>query len=106
MASPSLPLYGVSVAQSPELNLKKAMSKNSSQNKEFDAKTTRDDAGRDDKRRLTPEAQRALAEAKARRAQKSENAAAKTTQKEVGGRKGPDPVRFGDWEKGGLVSDF
>jgi hypothetical protein len=26
--------------------------------------------------------------------------------KEVGGRDGPDPVRYGDWEKGGIVSDF
>ena len=26
--------------------------------------------------------------------------------KEVGGRKGPDPTRFGDWEKGGRCVDF
>ena len=25
---------------------------------------------------------------------------------EVGGRKGPDPVRYGDWEKGGRAIDF
>ncbi|MEI6484811.1 MAG: DUF1674 domain-containing protein [Sphingomonadales bacterium] len=25
---------------------------------------------------------------------------------EVGGRKGPDPVRYGDWEKGGIAVDF
>jgi hypothetical protein len=25
---------------------------------------------------------------------------------EVGGRNGPDPVRYGDWEKGGIASDF
>ncbi len=26
--------------------------------------------------------------------------------KEIGGRKGPDPVRYGDWEKNGIASDF
>ncbi len=25
---------------------------------------------------------------------------------EVGGRDGPDPVRYGDWEKGGRCIDF
>jgi hypothetical protein len=55
-------------------------------------------------RPLTPEAKRALAEAEERR-----NAAAKTAsvaKTEVGGREGPDPVRFGDWERGGIASDF
>lgn len=28
------------------------------------------------------------------------------TEKEVGGRGGPDPVRYGDWEKGGIAVDF
>jgi hypothetical protein len=50
---------------------------------------------------LTPEAQRALAEAEARR--KAENPV--TLPKEVG-RQGPEPTRFGDWEKKGIVSDF
>ncbi|WP_255536245.1 DUF1674 domain-containing protein [Pacificimonas pallii] len=27
-------------------------------------------------------------------------------QKEVGGRKGLDPTRYGDWEKGGIAVDF
>ncbi len=27
-------------------------------------------------------------------------------EKEIGGRKGPDPVRYGDWEKGGIAVDF
>ncbi len=27
-------------------------------------------------------------------------------QKEIGGRDGPEPTRFGDWEKKGIVSDF
>ncbi len=26
--------------------------------------------------------------------------------KEIGGRKGPDPTRFGDWEKNGRCIDF
>lgn len=25
---------------------------------------------------------------------------------EYGGRDGPDPVRYGDWEKGGIAVDF
>ena len=28
------------------------------------------------------------------------------TGREVGGRKGPDPVRYGDWEKAGIAVDF
>lgn len=27
-------------------------------------------------------------------------------EKEIGGRIGPDPVRYGDWEKGGIAVDF
>ena len=52
----------------------------------------------------TPEASRALAEAEARRKTQAlvENAAAP----EIGGPRGPDPVRFGDWERGGIASDF
>ncbi|MEX0300618.1 MAG: DUF1674 domain-containing protein [Kordiimonas sp.] len=26
--------------------------------------------------------------------------------KEVGGRSGPEPTRYGDWEKNGIISDF
>jgi len=26
--------------------------------------------------------------------------------REIGGRKGPDPVRYGDWEKNGRCIDF
>lgn len=54
-------------------------------------------------RSLPPAALRALAEAEARR--KAE--AAKTPPaKELGGRNGPEPVRYGDWEKKGLAIDF
>ena len=52
---------------------------------------------------LTPEAERALAEAEQRRKVLHE---AKPAAKEVGGRTGPDPIRFGDWETGGIASDF
>jgi hypothetical protein len=53
---------------------------------------------------LTPAAQRALAEAAERRRLRDAEAVARPT--EVGGRGGPDPVRFGDWEKGGIAWDF
>lgn len=51
---------------------------------------------------LPPAAQRALAEAEARR--KAAAAAALPT--EYGGRDGPEPVRFGDYEKNGIAVDF
>lgn len=55
-------------------------------------------------RGLSPAARRALAEAEERRRLAAEQEAARP--KEVGGRNGPDPIRYGDWEKGGIVSDF
>ena len=57
---------------------------------------------------LTPGAQRALAEAAERRrlAKQAEEEAARTAQKELNGRDGPDPVRYGDWEVKGIISDF
>ena len=45
---------------------------------------------------------RALAEAEARRQQNK----AADLPPELGGRDGPEPVRYGDWEKKGLTSDF
>ncbi|MEZ5959760.1 MAG: DUF1674 domain-containing protein [Hyphomonadaceae bacterium] len=54
-------------------------------------------------RKLTPEAQRALAEAEQRRAAM---AAAEKRAKELGGPDGPEPTRFGDWERKGIASDF
>ena len=36
--------------------------------------------------------------------EKAEDAPAKP--REIGGRKGPDPVRYGDWEKNGRCIDF
>ncbi|MEM6938849.1 MAG: DUF1674 domain-containing protein [Pseudomonadota bacterium] len=59
-----------------------------------DSATPRDD--------LPPAAQRALAEAEARR-QKAKDL---ELPKELGGREGPEPVRYGDWEKKGIAIDF
>jgi len=53
-------------------------------------------------RPLPPAAQRALAEAAERRAQAEQPAAPK----EINGRDGPEPVRYGDWEVKGIASDF
>lgn len=52
---------------------------------------------------LTPAAQRALAEAEERRA-KAKAEAEKAT--ELGGPAGPEPTRFGDWERKGMAVDF
>ncbi|WP_299550664.1 DUF1674 domain-containing protein [uncultured Tateyamaria sp.] len=51
---------------------------------------------------LPPAAQRALSEAKERR----KAAQALELPTELGGRDGPEPVRYGDWEKKGLAIDF
>ncbi|SEM62883.1 hypothetical protein SAMN04488103_101677 [Gemmobacter aquatilis] len=51
---------------------------------------------------LPPEALRALAEAEERR----KAAKALELAPELGGRDGPEPVRYGDWEKKGLAIDF
>jgi hypothetical protein len=53
---------------------------------------------------LSPAAQRALAEAEARR--RLAAAEAKSLPKEFQGPKGPEPTRYGDWENKGLASDF
>lgn len=49
---------------------------------------------------LTPEARRALEEAAARRKE------AAALPREVGGPAGPEPTRYGDWERKGIASDF
>ena len=51
---------------------------------------------------LPPAAQRALAEAEDRR----NKVAAKRLPPELGGRDGPEPVRYGDWERKGIAVDF
>jgi hypothetical protein len=55
-------------------------------------------------RPLTAAARRALAEATARRAEIDARLADRP--KELAGRDGPDPIRYGDWEVRGLASDF
>jgi len=52
---------------------------------------------------LTPQARRALEEAAERR-RRAETEALLAPEK--GGREGPEPTRYGDWEKGGIASDF
>jgi hypothetical protein len=54
------------------------------------------------KRPLTEAARRALAEAEARR----KAAVDEARPVEINGRKGPEPVRYGDWEVKGIATDF
>ena len=57
----------------------------------------------DDSRDTLPEAaKRALAEAEERR----RRAKGPGLPPELGGRDGPEPVRFGDWERKGIAVDF
>ncbi len=51
---------------------------------------------------LPPAAQRALAEAEARR----QAANTPPAPPELGGPKGLEPIRFGDWERKGIAVDF
>lgn len=55
------------------------------------------------RKNLPPAALRALAEAEERRKAAAEAAA---LPKELRGRDGPEPVRYGDWEVKGIASDF
>ncbi|MBV1866977.1 MAG: DUF1674 domain-containing protein [Marinosulfonomonas sp.] len=55
-----------------------------------------------DKTDIPPAAKRALAEAEARR----KSATQEKPAPESGGRDGPEPVRYGDWEKNGIAIDF
>jgi hypothetical protein len=56
----------------------------------------------DTQRPITPEARRALAEAAERRAA----AALALAPNERGGPAGPEPTRYGDWERKGIAVDF
>ena len=51
---------------------------------------------------ISAAAARALAEALARK----EAAHTEKLPLELGGRNGPEPVRFGDWERRGIAVDF
>ena len=55
-----------------------------------------------EKQSIPPEAVRALAEAEERR----NKAKIEVLPKELGGREGPEPVRYGDWERKGIAIDF
>ncbi len=57
---------------------------------------------RDKPSEIQPAAQRALEEAEARRKAERD----RRRPREVGGRKGPEPTRYGDWENKGIASDF
>ena len=54
--------------------------------------------------RLSEAAKRALAEAEERR--RARKAEAESGECELGGPKGPEPTRYGDWEKKGITYDF
>jgi hypothetical protein len=58
-----------------------------------------------DGRELSPAARRALAEAAARRKAEAQAQAAAASG-EQGGPKGPEPTRYGDWERKGIAVDF
>jgi hypothetical protein len=68
------------------------------------SKTPAETVGDASPKELTPAARRALAEAEARRTEYREKEAA--LPKEIGGRGGKEPGRYGDWEVKGLTSDF
>jgi hypothetical protein len=55
------------------------------------------------RQRIAAAAQRALEEAEARR---KAAAPGQSPPKELGGQAGPEPTRYGDWEKKGIISDF
>jgi hypothetical protein len=59
---------------------------------------------KEEKPALSPAAERALKEAEERRRQRDKGKP--PADAEVGGRGGPDPARYGDWEKDGIASDF
>jgi hypothetical protein len=53
-------------------------------------------------KRIRAAGERARAEAESRR-----NATTSVAlPKEIGGRNGPEPTRYGDWERNGIISDF
>jgi hypothetical protein len=60
----------------------------------------------DTPKQLTPQAQRALAEAAERRAAFDKQAAEQVQKTELDGRGGLDPVRYNDWEIKGIACDF
>ena len=70
----------------------------------IDARSESKPESKSDRKQLSPAAQRALAEAEARR--KAAEADAHPMARELQGPKGPEPTRYGDWENKGIASDF
>ncbi|MDR1828553.1 MAG: DUF1674 domain-containing protein, partial [Methylobacteriaceae bacterium] len=64
------------------------------------------DTATSDKKSLSPEARRALAEAAERRAGTDARVAELHRIREIRGRDGPEPIRYEDWENKGIASDF
>ena len=62
----------------------------------------RPDTGDEKKARIAAAARRALAEAEGGRAARKPA----SSPREVGGRDGPDPARYGDYEVKGIACDF
>jgi len=56
--------------------------------------------------RIAEAGRRAKAEAEARRAEADKEQDKQQLPPELGGPKGPEPTRYGDWERKGIVSDF
>jgi hypothetical protein len=54
-------------------------------------------------KRIREAGERANAEAEARRMASNAKSPPPT---EIGGPKGPEPTRYGDWERNGIASDF
>jgi hypothetical protein len=57
-------------------------------------------------KRLQEATRRANAEAAARRDSNESKQTAEPSVPERGGRDGPEPTRYGDWEKSGIICDF
>jgi hypothetical protein len=68
------------------------------------ADSSEGEAGAAECRSRTPASRRALAEAEARRAEIARRAT--DHPKEINGPRGPEPIRYGDWEVKGIASDF
>ncbi|HEY1631128.1 MAG TPA: DUF1674 domain-containing protein [Rhizomicrobium sp.] len=64
----------------------------------------------DPTRKLSPRQIRSRIRDAGKRAKEEADARRKVRQgalpPEIGGQKGPEPTRYGDWEKKGLISDF
>lgn len=55
---------------------------------------------------MTDDAKKSPAESASPRHNAQEAAKKKKQPREVGGPEGPEPTRYGDWERKGIASDF